>query len=70
MSEIAQLIAYLQILIPLAAAPRIIYCCIMIYVNDEEVKSYKARIRNIIIFIALTETISGLLRVIIPMYFS
>ena len=68
MSEIAQLIGYLQVLIPIGAGARAVYCYIMIYINNEEEKSYKDRIRNAIIFVALSETVSGLLRVIIPMY--
>ena len=69
MGEISQLIAYLQILIPIGAAARTTYCCIVMYMNEEEKGSYKARIRNALIFAVLAETISGLLRIIIPSYF-
>lgn len=64
MSHIQELITFLQVLIPLGVGARTAYCCAVMYADDEE-KSYKTRIRNALIFTALAETISGLLKVII-----
>lgn len=65
MSEIQDLITFLQVLIPAGVILRTIYCCAAVYANDEEEKSYKARIKNALVFVVLAETISGLLKVII-----
>lgn len=65
MSEIQDLISFLQILIPTGVTLRTIYCCAAVHANDEEEKSYKARIKNALVFVVLAETISGLLKVVI-----
>lgn len=65
MSKIQDLITFLQVLIPSGVVARVIYCCAAMHANDDEMKSYKARIINALVFIILAETISGLLKVII-----
>lgn len=57
--DIQDLINYFLIIIPLAGAVRIIYCLILISADNDEEKSYRIRIRNLIIFIILAECIIG-----------
>lgn len=65
MNEIQMLIAALQVLIAAGAAARIIYCCIMMNADGEEdPKAYKVRIRNVLVFTVLAETIGGILQIV------
>ncbi len=68
MNGIYELAAILQILIPLSAVPRIIYCLLYIAMDNEQASTYKRRIRNLLIFVALAEGIAGLI-VAIKSYF-
>lgn len=61
MDGITTLVGILQILIPLTAAPRLIYCLIYIAMDDDQAASYKRRVRNLLIFVALSECISGII---------
>ena len=62
MDHIKVLINILQLLILAGGGARIVYCLVLAPVDDEEEKSYKVRIRNILVFVVLSETIVGLLR--------
>lgn len=65
MNEIQMLITLLQILIGAGAGARIVYCYIMINVDGEEdAKVYKVRIRNVLVFAVLAETIGGILQIV------
>ena len=68
MGTINQMIYYLRILIPIAGAVRIIYCLIMISADEEAAESLKKRIRNILIFIMISECITSLLLMIAGYY--
>lgn len=65
MEQIQQLITFMLIIIPAGAAARIGYCLVVLAMDSEEERSYKVRIRNVIIFTVLAETIAGLLKVIL-----
>lgn len=69
MQQVSQLITALLILLPLAAAARIVYCLIAINTDNSDDGSYKRRIKNILIFLILAESILGLVKVI-SSYFS
>lgn len=65
MNEIQMLIFALQALIAVGAAARIGYCFAMINANEEEdPKVYKVRIRNVVVFAVLAETIGGILQIV------
>lgn len=65
MQQVSQLITVLLILLPLAAAARIVYCLIAMSTDhSDDSSSYKRRIRNILIFLILAESIMGLIKVI------
>lgn len=58
--SLAQMIAFFQILIPLSAAARIIFCISDIAISGDQDGSMKSRIRNILIFVVLAETVTGI----------
>lgn len=62
MQQVSQLITVLLILLPLAAAARIVYCLIAMSTDHSDDGSYKRRIRNILIFLILAESIMRLIR--------
>lgn len=62
MEKINQMITFLQVIIPLGGAARIVYCLAVMSMDGEEQSSYKKRIRNILVFIVLAECASGFLR--------
>lgn len=65
MNEIQMLITILQVLIAVGAAARIGYCCVMMNSDEEEdPKVYKVRIRNVLVFTVLAETIGGILQIV------
>lgn len=64
MNGVYGLVSFLQILIPLAAVPRVIYCLIYISMDNDQAASYKRRIRNLIVFVVLAECIGELILVI------
>lgn len=62
MDDILSLTALLQILIPIGGGARIVAC--LIYMSAaEDPTPYKNRIRNVLIFIALSECIGSILHV-------
>lgn len=64
MDTIQELIKIVQCLILAGAAARAIYICAVLPTNPDEEKSYKARLRNLGVFVVLAETIGGLVRII------
>lgn len=65
MNEIQELIAALQVLIAAGAVGRILYCLMMINADGEEdPKVYKVRIRNVLVFTVLAESIGGILQIV------
>ncbi len=64
MDTINDAIVFMLILIPVGAAARIVYCFIAMAVNQDDCDSYKARIRNALIFCVASECIVGLIDVI------
>lgn len=62
MDEILDCIVLFQILIPIGGGVRFLAC--LIYMSaDEDHTPYKRRIRNVLIFIALSECITSILHV-------
>lgn len=68
MEKINQMIAFLQMVIPLGGAARIIYCLAAMSADEDGQASYKKRIRNILVFIVLAECASGFLRMVARYY--
>jgi len=66
--KIKDLIAFLQVLIPIGAAGRIMYCLGVMQVDSDEEQSFKTRSRNVLIFVILAETIGGLVQVVISYF--
>lgn len=64
MKWIVEIIGFLRLLIPLGVGARVVYCYVVMHMNDEEERSYKARIRNGLVFVALAEGITELLLLI------
>lgn len=58
--RIAELVNFLLILIPSACAARCIYCLVFMSVNSDEVKTYRKRMINAIIFTVIAESIIGI----------
>ncbi|MDR1892363.1 MAG: mercury transporter [Oscillospiraceae bacterium] len=56
-------------LIRAGAAFRVAYCCFRLISNEEEAQSYKARIKNVLVFYIIAECIFQLKDIIIY-YFS
>lgn len=68
MEEIQSLITYMLFIIPLGAVARIVYCLFMLSMDTDEEKSYKVRIRNVMVFTVLAECITGLLKVVLSYF--
>lgn len=68
METINQIIIFVRILIPVAGAARIVYCILVMSADEEAAESYKKRIRNILIFVILSECITGLLHMVAGYY--
>ena len=64
MDGVTVLVGILHILIPLAGALRLIHCLICISMDADQAPSYKRRIRNLLIFVAVSQCIAGLIVVI------
>lgn len=65
MNEIQALIGVLQVLIIAGAGLRIGYCYAVINADGEEdPKAYKVRIRNVVVFTILAETIGTVLQIV------
>lgn len=60
MDDLKDLILFLQIMIPLGAAARIAACNTYASMDNENKDSYKKKIRNLIIFVVLSETIGAI----------
>ncbi|MET0017995.1 mercury transporter [Oscillibacter sp.] len=64
MDDILSVIVLFQILIPIGGGMRIVAC--LIYMSAaEDPTSYKNRIRNVLIFIVLSECIGSILHVVL-----
>lgn len=61
MDHIKALTSALLVIIPIGATARIIYCLTVKNMDSDEEKSYDVRIRNILIFTVVAESIAGLL---------
>ena len=68
MSSIRNLINLLEALILVSAAPRAVYCIVMIATNQEQADLYKRRLKNLITFAALSPCILELLTLILNAY--
>lgn len=65
MKQIQELIALLQKIIALGAVARGIYCVMAIIGNVEEEQSYRTRIKHLLIFVVLAETIGGIVQLVL-----
>lgn len=68
MEHIKAMTRFLQILIPLAGAARIVNCLAVMSADEEAAASYRKRIRNIIVFIVLSECAAGLFGMVAGYY--
>lgn len=65
MEQIQKLIAFLQVLVGIGAGYRGVQCAILLSTGDDDAPSIKKRLRNLLIFTVLAETISGFINVIL-----
>lgn len=65
MEQIQKLIAFLQILVGIGAGYRGVQCAILLSAGDDDAPSIKKRLRNLLIFSVLSETISGFINVVL-----
>lgn len=59
MDHIKALIQILLVVIPIGAAARVAYCLIVINMDGDEEQSYRKRIRNALVFMAIAEAGMG-----------
>lgn len=64
MEEVKLITTWLQILIAVGAVARGAYCCALWAADQENGQMYKTRLRNLVVFVAVAESIGGLLRII------
>lgn len=64
MDGIYELVALLQILIPLGVVPRVIYCLIYTMIDEDQAATYKRRARNAVLFLVTAECAAGIILVI------
>ena len=55
MDQLNEIITVLLILIPLSAVPRALQCLNMIMTDSEQEGSYRRRLKNLLIFVAIAE---------------
>ncbi len=68
MEKIKLIIAWLQILIIVGGGVRCGYCVIMQAADPDEDQAYKVRMRNVLVFVALSSTVGGLLQVVLSYF--
>lgn len=68
MEPIESLARFLQTVIPIAGAARIVYCLAVMSAAEDAAASYKKRIRNILVFIACSECVTEIFRMIAGYY--
>lgn len=59
-----QLLHVLMILLPIGAGVRVAICLIQINSDPEQEATYRRRIRNVLIFFILAQTLLGLLAIV------
>lgn len=64
MEEMREILSWFLIFLPIAAAPRAAYCLLKISHEREQADVYKRRLRNLLLFVAIGESICGLLYVV------
>lgn len=55
MKHINDIISALMVLIPIGAVPRAIYCLGQIIIDSDQEHSYRTRIKNLFLFVAIAE---------------
>lgn len=68
MEQIENMIGWLQIIIPIAGAARIVYCLAVMSADEDAAASYRKRIRNILIFLVFSECVTGVFRMVASYY--
>lgn len=68
MAQIQELIVFLQVLVAIGAGYRGVQCAILLSNSDDDAPSVKKRLRNLLIFTVLAETISGFINVILSYF--
>lgn len=53
------LITAFLVIIPVGGATRILMCAVIMMLDGDTVQSYKGRIKNVLVFIVLAESIMG-----------
>lgn len=65
MEAIQSLINLLLVLLPIGCGARVTYCLVARSVDEDGEQHYKQRMRNALIFLALGESITGLISVVL-----
>lgn len=68
MEKINEMITWLLILIPVGSGARILYCLAAMPVDEDAVDSYRKRIKNILVFVAIAESLTGILKAVAHYY--
>lgn len=68
MNHIQQLIQVLLYLIPGAAALRAIFCLIIMATHEDTQVNYKGRLRNLLFFVAIAESCTSLISVVLSYF--
>lgn len=64
MEKIQDFINFFLVIIPIAGAVRGMYCLIAMSADTDEDKSYKIRLRNLLIFVILAESITSIVKLV------
>lgn len=68
MAQIRELLHWLLLILPVAVGARCAHCFLLISTDREQEDVYKRRIRNALIFLAIAESINGLLSILADYY--
>lgn len=68
MEQINQMITWLLVIIPLGGAARVLYCLAAISIDMDARDTYQKRIRHVLMFVAISESVSGLLKIVAGYY--
>lgn len=65
MDTINSLLTAMLVILPSAAVPRGVYCYYKYVSDDEQGSLYMRRLKNLLVFTVIAETVTGLLNIIL-----
>jgi hypothetical protein len=68
MEQINQIITWFLVIIPLGGTARILYCLAAISTDMDARDVYQKRIKHVLMFVAISECVSGLLKIVAGYY--